>query len=170
MILSSTPDSHDSGRKSLSPVQIYSNGARGSRFWSRHPNALLGRQMPVASFWTRNRHFAQLVDTARQLRSVEKGWDGYAAPGPSEVSVRRAVSALEYMRNVDLSPWSVLPSADGGVGISFRGREGRRAVIEILNDGSSSYLTYGRGYTAAGSDFDYDKGLYSVLQVLMEYL
>jgi hypothetical protein len=99
-----------------------------------------------SSFWKRELHFQQLAQSARNASSYEIGWDGYDAPKPNDNSINQAIALLNKIKETGLSPSSVLPSADGGIGISFRGQNGRRALLEISNDGSASYTIYGKGH------------------------
>jgi hypothetical protein len=106
-----------------------------------------------SSFWKRELHFQQLTQAARNAGSYEIGWDGYDAPKPSDDSINQGIALLNKIKEAGLSPSSVLPSADGGIGISFRGQNGRRALLEISNDGSASYAIYGKGHPRLVGEF-----------------
>jgi hypothetical protein len=124
-----------------------------------------------SSFWKRELHFQQLTQAARNASLYEIGWDGYDAPKPNDDSINQGIALLNKIKEVGLSPSSVLPSADGGVGISFRGLGGRRALLEILNDGSASYVIYGKGHPRLAGELNLtDPNLTLVFNRLSENL
>jgi hypothetical protein len=124
-----------------------------SNFWIEN-KTILPSTPNVSSFWEKERAFYGLVLAAQRAESFEQGWDGYDAPKPSGAAVNLGVQLLIRLKDAGLRPYSVLPSADGGIGISFRGKQGRRAVLEILNDGTSSYVIYGKGHPTLSAPFD----------------
>jgi hypothetical protein len=132
------------------PPAIY---AQVSDFWTRNQATLPGVSSQ-SLFWDRDTAFKKLAAAAEQAKLYELGWDGYASPPPTDDSVARGKALLDRIWKTDLTPYSVLPSADGGIGISFRGKEGRRAVLEILNDGSGSFSIYGKGHPKSSGEFD----------------
>jgi hypothetical protein len=146
-----------------------------SPFWRLNSRIL---PLPSASaFWSnelavveRARKFTQLAESTKKTKSLEVGWDGYRAPVPNDVAVATTLVVLFKVLNSQLTPYSVLPSADGGVGISFRGRDNKRAVLELLNDGTSSYMLYGKGHPTERSEFDSNTDLPRILQRLEGYL
>jgi hypothetical protein len=147
---------------------VYRADTMKTNFWRQHSNVL-----PVPSpsaFWARARHFIKLTESARKATAFENGWDGYNAPPPNDESVDRTLEVLSEVQVSKLTPYSVLPSADGGVGISFRGNADKRAILELLNDGTSLYMLYGKGYPLESSVFDTNTELSKVLQLLEEYL
>jgi hypothetical protein len=148
---------------------IYREGALNSSFWMEHIDLF---PAPSASvFWTRERHFIQLSEGTRITKAFKTGWDGYDAPAPSDAAVAVTLKVLSQLQSSSsLNPYSVLPSADGGVGISFRGRHEKRAVLEMLNDGTSSYMLYGKGQPTESSEFSLDRDFPRILRRLMEYL
>ena len=127
--------------------------ARDSSFWTTNSKEVQGISSG-SSFWHRELHIQQLVLDARSATLLEAGWDGYDAPKPTKISIDLGVAVLIKIKEAQLNPYSVLPSADGGIGISFRGQDGRRALLEIANDGSASYIIYGRGRPRLAGDFD----------------
>jgi len=139
-----------------------------SSFWRQH-NGVLPTES-VSPFWTREREFVQLKESTRKAKGFGKGWDGYDAPAPNDTSVARTLAVLSKVRDSKLTPYSVLPSADGGIGISFRGNGNKRAVLELLNDGTSSYMLYGKGLPTESSEFDLSGELTKILGLLEEYL
>jgi hypothetical protein len=142
--------------------------AAKSEFWRQHSDVY--PKESLSAFWTRARHFMQLSDSACKAMAFKKGWDGYDAPAPSHVSVARTLEVLSKVRDSRLTPYSVLPSADGGVGISFRGTANKRAVLELFNDDTCSYMLYGKGHPTESSEFDSNTELRRIIQRLEEYL
>jgi hypothetical protein len=124
-----------------------------SHFWGGHVDKLAETPMQ-ANFYARQLHFNNLIDATRKTKTFAVGWDGYDAPIPSDATINNGVEVLNKLKDTALSPYSVLPSAEGGIGISFRGKDGRRAMLEVLNDGSASYMIYGKGHPKLTGDFD----------------
>jgi hypothetical protein len=125
-----------------------------SGFWFDHKDNVPKGPRLQSSFWKKERHFTKLIDATRHVKTYQVGWDGYDAPIPNNVAIDHGIELLNKLKMADLSPNSVLPSADGGIGISFRGKDGRRAALEILNDGSSTYVIYGTGHPTLTDTFD----------------
>ena len=142
--------------------------AERSDFWKQHMQFF--QEESASAFWERDLRFIRLTESTRKAKSFEQGWDGYEAPTPSDASVTRTLQVLSKVRESKLTPYSVLPSADGGVGISFRGNAGKRAVLELLNDGTSSYTFYGKQHPTESAEFDSNTELPRILQLLEEYL
>jgi len=147
---------------------VFRIDATQSGFWMQHSDVFPKESASI--FWARERQFMQLSESTHKAKAFEKGWDGYDAPAPNDVSVIRTLAVLSKVRDSKLSPYSVLPSADGGVGISFRGNANKRAVLELLNDGTSSYMLYGKGHPIESSEFNSNTDLSRILQRLEEYL
>jgi len=142
------------------PPAIYAQ-VSVSDFWIRN-QATLQATLPSVSgqslFWNRDTKFKELAAAAKRAKLYEPGWDGYGALPPTDDSVAQGIALLDKIWRTDLTPYSVLPSADGGIGISFRGREGRRAVLEILNDVTGSFSVYGKGHPKTSGEFDVASG------------
>jgi len=122
-------------------------------FWSDHIE-WLSRSIGQSAFLEREQRFERLIQDVYKSELYKDGWDGYGAPKPNAASVDLGVRLVKILKFTELSPYSVLPSADGGIGISFRGRDGRRAMLEVLNDGSASYMIYGKGHPKSMGSFD----------------
>jgi hypothetical protein len=150
------------------PAIVYRMEVTQSAFWMKHTDVFPKESASI--FWTRERQFMQLTESTRKAKAFEKGWDGYDASAPNDTSVTRTLEVLSRVRDSKLSPYSVLPSADGGVGISFRGSANKRAVLELLNDGTSSYILYGKGHPIESSEFNSNTDLPRIFQRLEEYL
>jgi hypothetical protein len=150
------------------PAIVFRVDARKSDFWAKHEDVF--PKGSLSAFWTRYHRFNQLTEETHKAKAFEKGWDGYNASAPNDESVIRTLYVLSKVRESKLTPYSVLPSADGGIGISFRGNDNKRAVLELLNDGTSSYVFYGKGCPTESSEFDSNTELPRIVQLLEEYL
>jgi hypothetical protein len=150
------------------PAIVCRMDAAQSGFWMQHADVFPKESTSI--FWTREAQFRQLTESTRKAKVFEKGWDGYDASAPNDESVTRTLEVLSRVRDSKLSPYSVLPSADGGVGISFRGNANKRAVLELLNDGTASYMLFGKGHPIESSEFNSNTDLPRILQRLEEYL
>jgi hypothetical protein len=147
---------------------VYRIDAAQPDFWIQYSDVLPKETASI--FWTRERQFTQLKESTRKAKAFGRGWDGYDAPAPNDESVTRTLEVLSKVRDSNLSPYSVLPSADGGVGISFRGNGNKRAVLELLNDGNASYMLFGKGHPIESSGFNSRGDLQEILQRIEEYL
>lgn len=70
----------------------------------------------------------------RELSQLSNDWDSYGAEAPNGKATYWAWQILLELRGLGLAPSSVLPSVEGGVGITFR-RDGKYADIECFNTG-----------------------------------
>ena len=147
------------------PAIVFRVDARKSDFWAKHEDVF--PKGSLSAFWTRYHRFNQLTEETHKAKAFEKGWDGYNASAPNDAAVARTLEVLSSIGYTKLTPYSVLPSADGGVGISFRGTANKRAVLELLNDGTSSYMLYGRGHATESSEFEPGTELPRILQRLV---
>ncbi|MEX0702321.1 MAG: hypothetical protein WD069_09520 [Planctomycetales bacterium] len=71
---------------------------------------------------------------ANSLLFLADNWDGYGAPAPNERASSVLRLGLSYLIERNLFPTAVLPTAEGGIAMTFRSGE-RFASIEFLNDG-----------------------------------
>ena len=74
------------------------------------------------------------------LSGLTDGWDGFGAPAPSFYAINSAKNALAFVDFVP-APAMLVPSAEGGVAISFM-LEDRVGQVEFTNDGEIVGLTY----------------------------
>lgn len=72
--------------------------------------------------------------TLKGLSRLEDGWDGFSAPAPNRRSIRFAWEVLEQLPSMIFPPNAIIPSAEGGVGISFS-QDNRYASFEFCNTG-----------------------------------
>ena len=75
------------------------------------------------------------------MASLRRDWDSYGAEPPSANAIDNARKALEKLKEADIVPNAVVPSAEGGVGIVFV-RFARYADVEFLNEGDILMSTY----------------------------
>ena len=78
--------------------------------------------------------FSVFEKRIRALRQLSKDWDSYGAEAPNGKATYGAWQVILELRNLGLAPTSILPSVEGGVGITFR-RDGKYADIECFNTG-----------------------------------
>jgi hypothetical protein len=76
-----------------------------------------------------------------KLRNLKKGWDGADAPAPNELAFDAAQWAIAYCEEQRIPITSIVPSIEGGIGITFRSGN-LRASIELSNEGSLVALTH----------------------------
>jgi len=92
-------------------------------------------------FWRRTyllqRTYMKLLD----LSMLRSNWDSYGAPSPNLDAFNNALRILKSMEPADLEVLSVVPSAEGGIGLCFR-KQDRYADIEALNDGTILGVRY----------------------------
>ena len=68
------------------------------------------------------------------IEQLEPNWDGDEAAAPNDLAKLRARRILALLDEVQLEPTAIMPSVEGGIGITFvYGR--RRGSIELLNSG-----------------------------------
>jgi len=76
----------------------------------------------------------ELIDQLMLLPSLEDGWNGYKAPKPNPNSLQKTKDFLVEILYNKIVPISIVPSAEGGVGIVFKFDEWY-IDLEIFNDG-----------------------------------
>lgn len=76
-----------------------------------------------------------LADCSKKVTSfasLAKGWDTYHAEPPNAWSRYWAQSTIRYCKEINLKPTAVVPSAEGGIAVTFSSGA-NYADIEILN-------------------------------------
>lgn len=76
-----------------------------------------------------------------RLASLQAGWDTYNAEPPNETSRAYAERLLAVLELSSLIPARVLPSAEGGIALTFVASR-KRAEIEVYNSGEMVAATY----------------------------
>jgi hypothetical protein len=72
--------------------------------------------------------------TLSKLSQLQEGWNGYAAPAPTEEAILTARSFVDTLLQEQYEPNRLAPSAVGGVGVTHR--KGSKSVyVEFYNDG-----------------------------------
>jgi hypothetical protein len=84
-------------------------------------------------------HTTRLLAKLDTFKTLEKGWNGYSAPGPAEVAISNAKLLVETASAEDMIPTRVEPSAMGGVGVTFLAGH-REAGVEFYNNGTAHAL------------------------------
>ena len=88
-----------------------------------------------------------VVDFRHELETFlnyPENWDSYESHPPNQDAIFNSIRVLEITRKVRIKPDSVLPSAEGGIGISFW-NEGKYADLECFNTGEIIAVKYDRG-------------------------
>jgi hypothetical protein len=119
-----------SGRTASEELQIVDE----TRFWSTAESQYL----------TRSRIVEGLYDSLRMLEFVSNDWNSYGSPRPSTKAISVAGRMLNALRDEVFLPKRVLPSAEGGVALTFLSDTENRAVIESLNNNETFVLLYDR--------------------------
>lgn len=78
--------------------------------------------------------FSVFEKKIRALSQLSKDWDSYGAEAPNGKATYWAWQVILELRDLGLAPSSILPSVEGGIGITFR-RDGKYADIECFNTG-----------------------------------
>ena len=86
--------------------------------------------------------FENLEILVQGLVNCPYNWNSYGSPAPSSETVEQSKPILRALRTKLLEPDRVLPSADGGVALTFISDTISRAAIEILNSGEAYVLLY----------------------------
>ena len=89
----------------------------------------------------REQEFGALRSRLGDLGSLTADWDGYGAEPPSPEALDRAAWLLHELYALQLVPSTIVPSAEGGVGIWLT-QSGRNAYLECLNSGETIGALY----------------------------
>lgn len=91
---------------------------------------------------------AQCKLAIRNFLHLPREWNSYDSPIPNHLAVDLASNLVSYLSSIGLKPDIATPTAEGGVGMTFR-RGNRLASLEIDNDGEVLALTEFDGGTPA---------------------
>ena len=94
-----------------------------------------------SAFWRSTARFAEARRRLNTTVSLEHGWDTYGAETPNDVARALAARILYLLEEDALPPTRLLPSAEGGIAMSFVEGD-NRAEIEIYNTGEVAAVTY----------------------------
>ena len=102
----------------------------------------LRRSVLGSRYLTGQNVFDALERAVEDLTNLTGDWNSYGSPAPSTESVESTRPILRALRSKLLEPDRVLPSADGGVALTFISDTISRAAIEALNSGEAYVLLY----------------------------
>ena len=92
-------------------------------------------------FWAGKRRFDDARLRLNATLAVAPNWDTYGAEPPNDIARRLAAKVLAALELASMPPALLIPSAEGGIAISFV--EGvNRAEIEVYNTGEIAAATY----------------------------
>lgn len=94
-----------------------------------------------SAFWRSKARFVALRRRLNSTATLACGWDTYGAEPPNEVARSLARKILDVLEADLLHPTHLMPSAEGGIAISFV-KGDNRAEIEIYNTGEIAAATY----------------------------
>jgi len=83
-----------------------------------------------------------MIHELDNLSHLTNDWNAYGSPAPSPNAIEAADRILNALQTIFLRPTRILPSAEGGVAITFLSASQNRAVMEALNNGERFILLY----------------------------
>lgn len=92
-------------------------------------------------FWENNPYFEEALDRLKRASQLKRGWDTYDGDPPNQTATALALKVLTLLRAAALPPTRLLPSAEGGIAMSFV-KDSRRAEIEIYNTGEIAAVAH----------------------------
>lgn len=95
-----------------------------------------------------------MVDLERKLHAFlryPENWDNYGSHPPSKDAFLIGIKVLKIAKSIKFMPTSVVPSVEGGVGITFFVEE-RYADIECFNSGECIAVTYNKSLSNSTPD------------------
>lgn len=101
----------------------------------------LEAQLLQSAYLMQESYFEDALKRLATARSLRRGWDTYDSEAPNEYALSKSEVILQFLRRENLAPKRLLPSAEGGVGISFVEGD-NRAELEIFNSGEVVAATY----------------------------
>lgn len=76
-----------------------------------------------------------------EMRHLPKNWNGYGSLPPNATAIKNTQDVLDNLYEINLTPVSVVPSAEDGITISFT-KNNKHAILECYNDGDIMAMTY----------------------------
>ena len=95
----------------------------------------------TSAYWRNKVRFAEVRYQLEMTTSLESDWDTYGAESPNDSARSQASIILSALEAQLLPPSRLMPSAEGGIALSFVDGE-NRAEIEIYNTGEVVAATY----------------------------
>ena len=125
-------------------IGIYRNLARIDEAVTRPLQGLLSgtvRAINGSSFWAGKVRFDEARFRLNATKALTPDWDSYGADAPNALARDLAAKVLTRLEQASMPPALLIPSAEGGIAISFV--EGmNRAEIEVYNTGEIMAATY----------------------------
>jgi hypothetical protein len=94
-----------------------------------------------SSFWHSKMRFAEARRRLSTTVSLEHDWDTYGAESPNDLARTLAAKVLDVLEEGSLPPSRLIPSAEGGIAMSFVAGD-NRGEIEIYNSGEIAAAIY----------------------------
>jgi hypothetical protein len=88
--------------------------------------------------------FEELYAAIAFTNQLKNNWDGYGAHVPNETARAAATAVLDCLFARAVEPARIVPTAEGGIGLSFSGKNRRYADIECFNSGEILAVTSDR--------------------------
>jgi hypothetical protein len=128
--------------ESRPPFGLYQDFERHDESITARTSALGVRfDFRESAFWSNEVRFSDAWKRLRNTTTLADGWDTYQAEAPNAIAHDLAQRVLTTLEGAWLAPARVLPSAEGGIAISFVAGD-RRAEIEVYNTGEVVAATY----------------------------
>lgn len=82
------------------------------------------------------------------LSKLEDNWGTFGESKPNDISIGLANQMADILHAFGFTKYhiSVAASGDGGIDFSFHSDSDHQAVIEILNEGETDIILYGKKY------------------------
>jgi len=94
-----------------------------------------------STFLMMKARFAEARERLESTVALEPNWDTYGADPPNEKARELARSILASLEANSFPPTRLMPSVEGGIGISFVAQD-NRADIEVYNTGEIAAAIY----------------------------
>ena len=128
------------------------------------------RKIRASAYLSNKERFIDLRQHLGMTSQLAMGWDTYGAEAPNDQARNLASELLGLLENASLAPARLLPSAEGGIAMSFVEGE-QRAEIEIYNTGEIAAATYaGQGEPAVWSLDANETSLKNAIEQFRVYL
>lgn len=103
--------------------------------------ASVASSLRQSTFLSMKARFAEVRERLESTVALAPNWDTYGADAPNERARELARNILSILEANSLAPIRLMPSVEGGIGISFVVQD-NRADIEIYNTGEIAAATY----------------------------
>ena len=110
----------------------------------RPQSQLIADLTHASGFWQATARIAEAWRRLDQTRNLLPGWDTYGAEPPNESARVLAADVLSGLDSASLPPSGIMPSAEGGIVISFVNGD-HRAAFEAYNTNELVAAMYGGG-------------------------